>query len=406
MIADYFKIPWKQILSRQKRAWLTLIGIFIGIAAIISLITLGQGLKEGVSQHIQALGSDKLFITAKGSILTMGLSTDAVKITEDDLEVVESTAGIKRVSGMIYTTGRIEINELVRYFYVSGLPLESESLSLIQEAQSFKLDTGRMLEIGDKYKAVLGYAYTEEKLFGQEIMLGDKILIQNQEFKVVGFLEKIGSPPDDQMIMLPLETYWELFGGKKEYGMIIAQTQPGEDPGTVAERLEKELRKSRGLKEGQEDLSIQTPEQLSATFDDVLSMIQIVLVGIAAISLLVGGVGIMNTMYTAVLERTKEIGVMKAVGARNSHILFLFLVESGLYGLVGGMVGAFLGISLAKLAEAALALALGPAFIVIKISWWLVLGTLFFSFVVGCLSGLAPAWRAAHLNPIESLRYE
>jgi len=130
------------------------------------------------------------------------------------------------------------------------------------------------------------------------------------------------------------------------------------------------------------------------------------LIGIAGISLLVGGVGIMNTMYTTVLERTRQIGVMKAIGARNRHILYLVLIEAGLYGLGGGIVGITLGIGLAKMTEFIFTLAVGPAFLSITINWWLVFGTLLFSFLVGCLSGIAPARRASKLNPVDSLRYE
>ena len=216
MIRDYFNISWKQVRSRKVRSWLTLIGIFIGIAAIVSLITLGQGLKEAISQHIQSLGSDKLFITPKGNALTMGLSIDAIKLTNDDMEVVQRTAGVKAAAGMIYTTARIEINKLVRYFFVSGLPTDTEGATLIEESQNYRLLKGRLLEKSDKYKAVLGNAYTDKNLFQKEINLGDKILIQNQEFKVVGFLQKIGSPPDDQMIIIPLDTYGSIFNKKDD----------------------------------------------------------------------------------------------------------------------------------------------------------------------------------------------
>ena len=114
----------------------------------------------------------------------------------------------------------------------------------------------------------------------------------------------------------------------------------------------------------------------------------------------------MNTMYTSVLQRTKEIGIMKAIGAKNSHILYLFLVESGLYGVGGGLIGVTIGIGFAKLTEFAFVQAVGPAFLVIKIDWILVLGTLGFSFLIGVLSGIAPARRASKLNPVDSLRYE
>ena len=197
-----------------------------------------------------------------------------------------------------------------------------------------------------------------------------------------------------------------MFSTGKNYGFIIAQVQSGEEPTIVAEEMKKELRKKHDLDAGEEDFSIETPENLMATFSTILDIVQIVLIGITAISLLVGGIGIMNTMYTSVLQRTKEIGLMKAVGARNSQILFLFLIESGLYGLVGGLLGVVAGVSLAKIAEKVLQQFLGPAFMAIEINWFLVLGALLFSFLIGILSGIAPARRASKLNPVDSLRYE
>ena len=170
--------------------------------------------------------------------------------------------------------------------------------------------------------------------------------------------------------------------------------------------MEKELRDDHRLDEGDEDFEIQTPEQFAEAFGVVLDMVQIVLIGIASIALLVGGFGMMNTMYTAVLQRTREIGIMKAIGARNEHILYLFLVESGLYGFFGGLIGIVLGIGFAKLVELAFIVAVGPAFLSIKIDWLLVIGTLIFSFLIGVLSGIAPARRASKLNPVDSLRYE
>jgi putative ABC transport system permease protein len=406
MFIDYFKIPWKQMKRRKLRSLLTLLGIVIGITAVIALITLGQGLENAISQQFEALGNDKLFITAKGSALTPGLSIDAVKITEDDLEVIERTSGIKETAGMIFTTSRIEYNDNVRYFIISGMPTDPKKRALLGESQSYTLMKGRFLEKGDGLKAVLGYQYTQPTLFGQEVDVGDKILIQNTELKVVGFWNKIGSPPDDQSITIPLETYYDLFGGDTELGFIVAQTQPGEDPLKVGEKVERELRKSRDVEEGKEDFNVETPEQLAGTFNIILDIVQIVLIGIAGISLVVGGVGIMNTMYTTVLERTKEIGVLKALGAQNKNIMYLFVVESGLYGLGGGMIGALFGIGIAKLVELVFIIAVGPAFLSIEISWTLIIFTLLFSFIVGCLSGLAPARRASKLHPVDSLRYE
>jgi putative ABC transport system permease protein len=406
MIKDYFYLPWQQIKRRKLRSWLTLLGIVIGIAAVVSLILLGQGLKNAIDGQISGLGKDKLFIAAKGSALTPGLSIDAVKLTEDDEEVVGRTSGVGMVTSLIFTSAKIEFNDNVRYFSVLGLSTDPEERVLFGEAQSYKLLKGRWHQKGDKYKAVLGWQYTQKSLFGRAVELGDKININGQDFKVVGFWEKIGSPPDDQSVSIPIDTYAEIFNTGDEVGMIIAQAQAGEDTLKVGEQVEKELRKSRGLEEGKEDFTVQTPEQLVAGFATILNIIQAVLAGIAAISLLVGGVGIMNTMYTTVLERTKEIGVMKSLGAKNKHIMYLFLVESGFYGVGGGLVGVIIGITVAKLVELAFILFVGPAFLSIEISIPLIVGVLIFGFVIGSLSGIAPARRASKLSPVDSLRYE
>ncbi len=406
MIRDYFALPWKEIKQRKLRSWLTLLGVFIGIAAIISLISLGQGLQNAISGQLSALGNDKLFLTAKGSALTAGLSIDAVKITDKDLDVVRGVSVVKQAAGFIYSTSKIEFNDQAHYFFVYGFPSDPEDSALINSAQSYKILNGRELQKSDKYKVVLGYEHTNPDHFGKVAEVGDKILIHDKEFKVVGIWQKTGSPPDDHAVTIPLDTYKEIFNKKDELGMIIIQVKDGDQVSAAAEEVTKELRKFRNQKEGEEDFSIQTPEQLTASFSTILDIVQIVLIGIAAISLLVGGVNITNSMYTSILQRTKEIGVMKAIGAKNSHILSLFLVESGFYGLGGGIIGVILGVGFAKLVEFIMKIFMGTNFLVVEINWWLIVGTLIFSFLVGCISGIAPAWKASKLNPVDSLRYE
>lgn len=404
MIRDYFLIPWKELSRRKLRSWLTLIGVFIGIAAIISLISLGQGLQNAITGQLSSLGTDKLMVMSKGASLGSG-STGTVKLTNQDLEVVKGTSGVKTATGIIYTTGRVEINDVVRYNFVEGIPIIDEDYLLFTQMQNYKLLSGRGLQTGDKYKAVVGYEYTNPDLFGREVSLGEKILVKDEEFKVVGIYQKIGSPPDDKAVIIPIDTYQELFNKPDEISMMIVQVDAGEDPSTVAEEVKKELRDYRDVEEKEEDFTVQTPEQLFASFGTILDIVQIVLIGIAGISLLVGGINIMNSMYTSVLQRTKEIGVMKALGAKNVQVMSLFLVEAGFYGLGGGIVGVTGGMLVAKLVEIGVTSFLGP-YLVINFSWSLILGALSFSFLIGALSGLAPAYRASRLNPVESLRYE
>ena len=175
---------------------------------------------------------------------------------------------------------------------------------------------------------------------------------------------------------------------------------------TIAEKIKVELRRFRDVKKDEEDFDIQTPEQLLGSFGDVLNIVQSVLIGIAAISLLVGGIGIANTMYTAVIERTKEIDIMKSVGAQNKDILLIFVIESGMLGLAGGAIGIAVGIGLSKLVEYLAFVYLGTSLIKAFFPWYLILGSLLFSFLVGTISGLLPARQAASLKPVDALRYE
>jgi putative ABC transport system permease protein len=204
---------------------------------------------------------------------------------------------------------------------------------------------------------------------------------------------------------MPIDTARIIFNNSKSYSLIYAEIQSGFTADEVAATVEKNLRHLRNEKVGEEDFTVSTPEQLSQTVQSVFGVIQGFLIGIAAISLLVGGVGIMNSMYTSVLERTKEIGVMKAIGARNEHVLMLFLFESGMLGLIGGAAGALLGITLAEAVQFIAAQA-GYGILKASISVELIGGALLFSFVIGALSGALPARRASQMNPVDALRFE
>ena len=172
----------------------------------------------------------------------------------------------------------------------------------------------------------------------------------------------------------------------------------------VAERVEDALRKDRRQKPGEEDFTVNTPLESLQSIKTILTSINIVILSIAGIALFVGGVGITNTMYTSVLERTREIGVMKAVGARNSNILSLFLIESGFLGLVGGIIGALFGLSFAFLAAFGVASAFPGINFGVEISYSLLFGAIGFSFVVGTISGILPAIQASQLKPVDALR--
>jgi putative ABC transport system permease protein len=198
----------------------------------------------------------------------------------------------------------------------------------------------------------------------------------------------------------------EIYNTGVEETQILVETESNAEPEKVAEKIKQVLRKERSEKEGEETFSVQTSEQLLESFSNIFAVVQGVLVGIAAISLIVGGIGIMNTMYTSVLERTKEIGTMKAVGAKNSDVLLIFLFESGLLGMIGGTIGVLIGVGLGKGVEYIAQVALNTNLLRADFSIFLIGGALLFSFLIGALSGIFPAIQAAKLRPADALRYE
>jgi len=241
--------------------------------------------------------------------------------------------------------------------------------------------------------------------FDKDLKVGSRIKIQDKSFEVVGVLEKSSSFQMNLVIFMPEKEMKDLLEIGDEYDTIVAQIKSGYDIEKVAENIKTKMRKDRDLKKGDEDdFSVQTPVQALSTVNTILTIINVIVIGIASIALVVGGIGIANTMYTSVLERMKEIGTMKAIGARNSDVLTLFLLESGLLGLVGGLIGATLGLLIAFGVSGIANAAFGSVILKLNINYFLLLGAVFFSFFVGVSSGLLPALQAAKLRPVEALR--
>jgi len=405
MIADFFKFVFESIKNRKMRSWLTMIGIFIGIAAIVSLVSLGEGLQKSITDEFSAMGTDKIFVQLKSEMAMPGSTTTLMELTEDDAEVVNAVKGVDSISTWIMKNVKIEFNNQVRFFYAFSIPTTDEGKKLFDEMMNYDIEGGRGLRNEDKFKVVLGIAYIKDNVFTPNVKVGDKIKLNDMDFKVVGYYERIGNTGDDQNIIVSEDTMRDIFEVEDRVDYIIAKVAKGEKSSVVAERIEKDLRDYRNIDEGKEDFTVQTYEQLIESFQTILNIVQAVLIGIAAISLIVGGVGIMNTMYTAVLERTQEIGIMKAIGARNSDVLKLFLIEAGSLGMVGGAIGVTIGYGLGKLVEFIAAVS-GNTIFQAYFPWYLMIGALAFSFGVGALSGLLPAIQASRKNPVDALRYE
>ena len=398
---DFFTISAKGIAKRRMRSWLTMVGIFIGIAAVVALVSLGQGLENAINEQFNELGMDKIFVMPAGSTFGAG-GIDA--LSDHDIKVLQRVQGVDAVIGYFFSTAQVEWKDEAWWEMIMGIPTDREYAKLLQSF--WKPDQGRWFRPGEKNVAIVGYDYANSPAFKQKLKVGDDFTINGQSFKVVGTFAKVGNSGDDRTVLLPMDTAREVLGVPTRLDNIVVKVKEGQDPDTVAASIEKAMRKDRGQKEGEEDFSVQTFMEFMQSFLSILNIVTTVLVGIAGISLLIGAIGIMNTMYTAVLERTKEIGVMKAIGATNGDVLWLFLIESGLLGLAGGVVGIAIGGGLAWIASYLAQNVGGFAYLTAEFPWWLIVGALAFSFLVGVLSGVLPAMQAARKNPVDSLRYE
>jgi putative ABC transport system permease protein len=404
MIQDYFALVLNNLKRRGIRSWLTMLGIFIGIAAVVSLITLGAGLQSAITGQFATLSVDTLTITNTGTGFGPPGSAVIEKLNEDDLKIVENTPGVKLAVPRLIRVGSVDFNKARDFRYIGSIPENNEHINFVYTSLGIYAEEGRLLNRDDHGKVVLGNDFKSEEIFGKRVEVGNKLEIQGKNFEVVGILEKASTFTINSVVMMLENDMKDVLDIGDEIDLIVAQVEDKDDIEEVAEEITREFRKDRDLKPGKEDFAVETPLQAVEGVNNILGIVNIIVIGIAAISLLVGGIGITNTMYTSVLERTKEIGIMKAIGAQNKDILTIFLVEAGLLGLIGGIIGALIGLSLAFAASGLAGSSLGGIDLGVKISYPLLISAISFSFFLGIISGILPALQASKLSPVDALR--
>ena len=395
-LSDIFSIGVMNLLERRIRSLLTILGIIIGIGAIVALISVGQGLDNALRDQFQRLGVSNIRI-----VYGTGFSGPPIGdrgLTIDDAEFVETVKGVDHVNQILLQEATVRYKH--ESFFLTVNAYETSTASEGFADVDLTTESGRIFEVGEKDGVILGYNIAHDR-FQEEIRVKNALEVKNARFKVIGVFEKTGLPQFDDALFLPLETARILFSKPQLVNAILVRVSKGLNVQDVAETIRRRLERHRGL----EDFAVFTPEQLISQIGQILGVLQVVLAGIAAISLVVGGIGIMNSLYTSVLERTREIGVMKAVGATHIDVLGLFLVEAGVMGLVGGALGIAGGMGLAKGVELGARYA-GFSLLKVEVSVGLILFALLFAFFTGMVAGALPALRAARLHPVEALRYE
>lgn len=402
-IKEYFKIAVKNLRVRRLRSWLTILGIVIGVFLIMSLLSLSEGLKTTVLKQLGMIGKDIVIVMPGDITDIMTTFVGGVELSEEDIGAIEKTKGVKAVVPIIYKGKVVNYQRESKTVILYGIDWKN-SLKIYQEDLGFSLAEGRW-PLPGKREIIVGSIVPEDIFPGLKIDTRAKIA--GKQFEVVGILKSLGNKQDDSMVGLDLNIFREITGERKGALQALAKVESEFLVEEVADDIKQSLIETRKRKRGEDQVSfsVLTNEKVTGIVGGIMGVIQLVVFGFASIAIIVGGIGIMNTMYTSVRERTREIGILKALGAKNSAITSIFLIESCIIGLIGGAGGIIFGLGLAKLVE--LFAKVNLVFqLQAHISLSLVAFGLSFSFLIGCLSGFFPARKAASLRPVEALRYE
>ncbi|MEK7664928.1 MAG: ABC transporter permease [Patescibacteria group bacterium] len=403
-VKEYFKIAFKNLVTRKVRSWLTTVGIVIGVFLIVSLLSLSQGLKNAVLQQLGKMGKDLITILP-GDSSNIIASFAGEKLSEDDIKIIKKTEGVAVVVPINHTSITARYKNEKKTVMIYGNDWRN-AMDIYKNDMGWSINYGRW-PIPGKNEAVIGSIVANEMFSG--IKIGSELVMKGRKFEVVGILNSVGEKQDDSMVGVDLNIFKSLTGEREGARMAFVKIKDGYLADNVVDNLKKELEynRKRRIGEGESDSSytILTAEKITDIVGNVMGVIQAVIIGFASIAIIVGGVGIMNTMYTSVSERTKEIGIMKAIGAKNKTIVTIFLIESGIFGMLGGIGGTLLGMLLAKGIE--IYFQIHPLFYLkADVGPGLILFSLTFSFLIGCISGFFPARAAAKLKPVDALRYE
>lgn len=345
---------------------------------------------------------NKIIIQAKGGMAASGLGS-VFKLTNKDVRVIKHTGGVYEATGVYLKVALVKKNKEQKYIYLMGYDPQAP---LARTIGSVKLFSGRELHRGDINKVVLGHDYLlDDKIFSKKIKLNDKITVQDKEMQVIGFLNSAGNPQDDSDVLIVNNAINLLYPKTNNtYSMIVAKVDTDKINWTV-NNIDYRLRKSRGLEKGKEDFSVKSFSDIIASYSGAMNVIIGFVVLIALIAVIVSAVNTANAMITSVIERTKEIGIIKSIGGTNKEVLGIFLFEAGFLGFVAGVIGVLLGWGCSYFAGVVLG-KMGWGFLSPIFPTYLFGGLILFAVLTGVISGLVPAWNASKINIVEALRYE
>lgn len=412
--ATYLKMGLNILLHSKLRSWLTIIGIVIGVGSVVSIIALGNAMEDEVQNQLADMDLTSISISPGASKASSGMggggpgggggsssSTDS-NLTDDDIDAIQG------IDGIMYIDGQISGSEEVDYTgETATLSITGVDPQVWQYMTSLEAESGRLLEPSDNYVAVIGSKVATE-IYDQDIGVNQVITVNGKSVRVVGILEEEGGG-DDKKIIMPIDAAVNLIEDAEEdvFDSVEVKAESEDIVETVADEIEEKLMVSRQIhQEEDQDFSVTASITMAESMTEMTDSITLFLGAIAGVSLLVGAVGIANTMFTSVLEKTKEIGTMKAIGAKNRDILMIFICNSAMVGLVGGILGVALGACGSTLLPLlGVSMTRGEATST-GLSFELMASGLALAVLIGVLSGAIPAYRASKLKPVDALRYE
>jgi len=392
MYRDYIKLVIQDIKRRKFSSFLTLSAISLGILSIFVIILVGQGFQQSLEAEFEQFGTNLIIISSQDSNIYAGSTGSG--LTSSELNIVNSRPYVEDVLPIFFRMGQIKYSNEFANTFIIGLEFKEDTFDIF----GIDIDLGRPPKANEKYSVVIGPVAAEE-MFSKEMAVGSNIYVKDTKFKVIGILEAVGNPQDDSQFYFNIDTLQEIFEEEDKIDMIYAIVDESYDVNLAKTNLELLLEN----RLGDDTVELQTLAQMAEQLNNILRIIQLVLGGIAFVALIVGALGIINTMYVIITEKTKDIGIMKAVGATNADILIIYMFQAGIFGLFGGALGLIIGAGCTMAFEYFIQQA-GYTFLEIGIDPFTTISLLLFSFLVGMIAGFLPAYKASKLKIVDTFR--
>ncbi len=381
------KILLRYITYRKFRTVLTILGIIISVAFLIISLSIGEGTRVAVDNFLQMLGHDKIFVTTYGE-----------KLTDEDYMDVKKIKGIKDVARALILSDVVYYKGEKKILKIYGIDPENAK-RVFGDVRGYRISAGRWLLSGEKYSATIGYSVAYE-IFSKRIKVGDYIYIGKYRFKVVGIFAKTGVKPRDSVIYVNINTLREIKGLKNVISSIAIKIKEDVNPNKIEYAIKNKLAK----RHTKENIVVMTPKKLREDINEFFSMMQTFLFSIVFLAIVVSSIGIMNTMHMNILDRKKDIGIMKALGCENKILVKLIIVETLIYSTVGYLIGLILGLTGSKILEKIIEKEIGVAMFKSGLSLEIVAISYAIVLCLSIISSIYPAYKISKIDPIKVIR--